>query len=82
MEARAKFLIAYAAEHGPVTVRGLYYQAEVAAPGIDKTDSSYVKVQRQVLSLRREGRLSYGDISDMPPLARLRSAVARGPFAH
>jgi hypothetical protein len=65
MEVRAEFLIDYAAEHGPVTVRGLYYQAEVAGvPGIDKTDSSYAKVQRQVLNLRREGRLSYGDISD------------------
>ena len=65
MEERAEFLIDYAAEHGPVTVRGLYYQAEVAGvPGIDKTDSSYAKVQRQVLNLRREGRLDYGDISD------------------
>jgi hypothetical protein len=65
MEARAKFLIDYAAEHGPVTVRGLYYQAEVSGvPGIDKTDSSYVKVQRQVLNLRRECRLAYCDISD------------------
>ena len=35
MEARAEFLIDYADEHGPVTVRGLYYQAEVhGAPGI------------------------------------------------
>jgi hypothetical protein len=65
MERRAEFLIDYAAEHGPVTVRGLYYQAEVAGlPGIDKTDSSYQKVQRQVLSLRREGRLDYSDIAD------------------
>jgi hypothetical protein len=65
MEERAEFLIDYAAEHGPVTVRQLYYQAEVAGlAGIDKTESSYGKVQRQVLSLRREGRLSYSDISD------------------
>jgi hypothetical protein len=65
MGERAEFLIDYAEEHGPVTVRGLYYQAEVAhVPGIDKTDSSYAKVQRQVLNLRREGRLSYNDISD------------------
>ena len=65
MEVRAEFLIDYANEHGPVTVRGLYYQAEVAGvPGIDKTDSGYAKVQRQVLNLRREGRLAYGDISD------------------
>jgi hypothetical protein len=54
MEERAEFLIAYAEEHGPVTVRGLYYQAEVKkVPGIDKQDGAYVKVQRQVLDLRR-----------------------------
>jgi hypothetical protein len=65
MEERAEFLIAYAEEHGPVTVRGLYYQGEVAGlPGIDKTDSSYDKIQRQVLLLRRAGRLSYEDIAD------------------
>jgi hypothetical protein len=65
MEARAKFLIDYAEEHGPVTVRQLYYQAEVAGlPGIDKNESSYNKIQYQVLNLRREGRLSYSDISD------------------
>src|SRR5262249_33608076 len=44
---------------------GLYYQAEVARlPGIGKDDNSYAKVQRQVLQLRREGRLSYSDIAD------------------
>ena len=39
MEERAEFLIDYASEHGPVTVRGLYYQAEVASlPGfLDRT---------------------------------------------
>ena len=65
MEERAAFLIGYACEHGPVTVRGLYYQAEVASlPGISKDDKDYAKVQRQVLKLRREGRLSYSDIAD------------------
>ena len=65
MEERADFLIAYANEHGPVTVRGLYYQAEVhGIPGIDKDDRGYAKVQRQVLNLRREGRLAYSDIAD------------------
>jgi hypothetical protein len=65
MDERARFLIAYAAEHGPVTVRGLYYQAEVAGvPGIDKTDSGYAKVQRQVLELRRAERLPYEHIAD------------------
>jgi len=65
MDERAEFLIRYAEKHGPVSVRGLYYQAEVAAlPGIDKTESSYAKVQRQVLALRREKRLPYRAISD------------------
>jgi hypothetical protein len=65
MEARADFLLSYAALHGPVTVRGLYYQAEVASiPGIDKTEGSYDKVQTQVLKLRREGRMPYSKISD------------------
>ena len=65
MEERARFLIAYAREHRPVTVRGLYYQAEVArVPGIDKTENSYNKVQHQVLQLRRQGRIAYTWISD------------------
>ena len=65
MEQRASFLIEYAEEHGPITVRGLYYQAEVAGvPGIDKTENSYEKVQRQILNLRRCGRLKYANISD------------------
>src|SRR5262249_9055851 len=65
MEERAEFLIDYAEEHGPVNVRGLYYQAEVARiPGIEKTESCYAKVQRQVLGLRRSGRLDYGLIAD------------------
>lgn len=65
MEDRARFFIAYSEAHGPVTVRGLYYQAEVAGlPGIDKTENGYNKVQAQVLNLRRKGRLPYGQISD------------------
>ena len=65
MEERAQFLIEYAEEHGPVTVRGLYYQAEVhGIPGIGKSDNDYDKIQRQVLKLRREGRMSYDDIAD------------------
>ncbi|MGH9551571.1 MAG: hypothetical protein ACRD3W_19450 [Terriglobales bacterium] len=66
MEVRAEFLIAYAEAHGPVTVRQLYYQAEVAGlPGIDKSDAAYDKIQHQVLMLRRAGRLDYGLIADM-----------------
>jgi hypothetical protein len=65
MQERAEFLIDYAREHGPITVRGLYYQAEVAGvPGIDKTETSYRKVQSQVLNLRRSGDLAYEYIAD------------------
>ena len=65
MEQRADFLIEYADEHGPITVRGLYYQAEVRLiPGITKNDKDYAKVQHQVLDLRRAGRLSYDTIAD------------------
>ena len=65
MEERAEFLIDYASAHGPVTVRGLYYQAEVAGvPGIGKDDKSYNKVQRQVLELRRSGDIAYSHIAD------------------
>jgi hypothetical protein len=65
MEARARFLIGYARRHGPVSARGLYYQAEVAkVSGIDKQETSYRKVQRQVLLLRRDGRLPYRHIAD------------------
>ena len=42
MEERARFLIDYASEHGPITVRGLYYQAEMRGlPGLDKADTAY-----------------------------------------
>jgi hypothetical protein len=66
MAERASFLIDYAAEHNPVTVRQLYYRAEVEGlPGIDKTESSYKKIQRQVLQLRRDGELPYDHIADL-----------------
>lgn len=65
MEARATFLLAYAAEHGPVTVRQPYYVAGVhQVPGITKADGDYDKVQRQVLKLRREKRMPYSAIAD------------------
>lgn len=65
MEMRAQFFIDYAQEHGPVTVRGLYYQTEVGGvPGIGKTESGYNKTQIQVLKLRRAGRMPYNQIAD------------------
>ena len=64
MQERAKFLIDYAARHGPVTVRQLYYRAEVEGlPGIDKTDAGYNKVPSGPL-LRRAGKLPYHHIVD------------------
>jgi hypothetical protein len=39
MEERAQFLIKYAYVHGPVTVRQLFYRAEVEGlPGVEKTN--------------------------------------------
>lgn len=65
MAEREAFLIDYTTKHGPVTVRGLYYQAEVhGIPGIDKSECGYRKVQAQVLKLRREKRLPYDTIAD------------------
>ena len=49
-----------------MTVRQLYYRAEVEGlPGIDKTESGYDKIQRQVLLLRRTGLLPYRHIADL-----------------
>jgi hypothetical protein len=79
MEERAEFLISYAEEHGPLTSRSLYYQAEVASvPGIGKTESGYNKVQKQVLALRRAGRLPYWQVSDLSRAA-LTQYVLDGP---
>jgi hypothetical protein len=84
MERRAVFLIDYSEAYGPVGVRGLYYQAEVAhLPGIDKEEASYGKIQEQVLTLRRGGRISYFNIADAtrwmrkPPSYRSIKAAAR-----
>ena len=65
MEERARFLLDYAQAHGPVTVRGLYYQATVAqVPGIEKVEAGYRKVQAQTLKLRRDHRMPYNVIAD------------------
>jgi hypothetical protein len=66
MEERAQFFIKYAAAMAPVTIRQLYYQATVQGiPGITKErESDYKKVARQVLMLRRSGRLPYAHIAD------------------
>lgn len=66
MRDRADFYVDYATRYGPVTVRQLYYRAEVQnVPGIDKTENGYTRVQRQVLQLRRDGTLGYRHIADL-----------------
>lgn len=55
-------LTAVAAEH-PVTLRGVYYRV-VSAGAVDKTENGYRLVGRQVLKLRRSGRLPYHHITD------------------
>jgi hypothetical protein len=63
MVERAAFLLHYANQHGPVTVRQLYYAAEVARlPGITKDDRDYGKIQ--YLELRRDGLMPYEHIPD------------------
>lgn len=47
----------------PVTVRQLFYLVE-ARHGCSKDDAGYRRVQRQVLAMRREGLIDYGNIAD------------------
>jgi len=50
-------------EEHPATLRGTYYRV-VSAGAVDKTDAGYQLVGRQVLKLRRAGRLPYSWITD------------------
>lgn len=50
------------AEH-PVTLRGVYYRV-VSAGAIDKTEADYKLVGRQLVKLRRDGRVPYNRITD------------------
>ena len=56
-------LVELANEHGPITVRGLYYRATVLGL-VAKTEHGYEQVARRVLFLRRSGRIPYHLISD------------------
>jgi hypothetical protein len=51
------------AEDAPVTLRGVFYRAE-SAGAVDKTESAYRLVGRQLVKLRRRGRVPYADITD------------------
>ncbi len=47
----------------PVTLRGVYYRV-VAAGAVDKTETAYDLVSRELLKLRRDGRVPYSAITD------------------
>lgn len=65
MEERREVLVQLAEEHGPASVRHIFYAAVVAhLEGITKDKSGYNKVQTQVLNLRRSGRIPYQQITD------------------
>lgn len=65
IEQRHDDLVRLAHEHGPCSVRHLFYRAVVEGlPGITKNDSGYAKVQRSILDLRRLGRIPYHLIVD------------------
>lgn len=55
-------LEAVLSEH-PVTLRGVFYRV-MSAGAVEKTEAGYKKVGRQVLKLRRSGRIPYSWITD------------------
>lgn len=63
MEIRRSTLLELAREAAPASVRHIYYRAVVAGI-VPKTSAGYQKVQRQVLELRRDGRLPFHWIVD------------------
>ena len=62
---RKSALIDLVYEHGPSSVRHIFYRAVVTGvTGITKNQSGYDKVQRAVLELRRSGDIPYSLIVD------------------
>src|SRR5437870_3324607 len=65
MSTRREMIVNLAEEHGPCSVRHVFYQSVVAGvPGVTKNDSGYNKVQRIVLEQRRAGAIAYDAIVD------------------
>jgi hypothetical protein len=56
-------IIAAAAEEPPITLRGVYYRV-VSAGAVEKTLAAYDLVGRELLKLRRDGRVPYSSITD------------------
>lgn len=63
MEFRRTTLLEIASEAKPASVRHIYYRAVVAGL-VEKKETGYRKVQRELLRLRREGRLPFNWIVD------------------
>lgn len=63
MRARRNNLLAIVAEANPMTVRQTFYQATIRA-NIEKSESGYARVQRDLAEMRRDGALPYGWIVD------------------
>lgn len=64
MESFYDAIMAIVEEQRPMTVRQVYYQAEVKEL-ISKKETEYTKVMRAVLYLRRSGRMPYFWIEDL-----------------
>ncbi len=79
MASRRGTLTELAFEHGPCSVRHLYYRS-VVAELVEKAQSGYNKVQRSLLDLRREGAIPYGLITDNTRI-RMVPSVWSGPEA-
>jgi hypothetical protein len=56
-------IVVAAAEEHPVTLRGVYYRV-VSAGAVEKTELGYRLIARQLLKLRRNGRVPYSWITD------------------
>lgn len=63
LEALDDAIIAAVEADQPVTARGVYYRV-VSAGAVEKTEKGYAAVIRQLLKLRRNGRVPYGSIVD------------------
>jgi hypothetical protein len=63
MEERAEALIEIVDRSKPCTVRQAFYQATVRGI-VEKSETGYDKVQRQLVDLRRAGRIPYESIAD------------------
>jgi hypothetical protein len=63
LEAVDEAIITAVSTENPVTLRGVYYRV-VSAGAVEKTEGGYDLVGRELLKLRRSGRVSYSAITD------------------